>query len=82
MYIYCLIKLLNTTNVNFFFRHNKFNNIPPVVYNLRSLEMMYFTFNRIKNIAPAISNLVNLRHMNFKRNKLETIPAEIGDFCF
>ena len=38
-------------------RHNKFKEIPPVVYNLPALQTLYLRFNRIKVVHANIGNL-------------------------
>ena len=38
-------------------RHNKLREIPPVVYELVSLQTLYLRFNKITTVHPAIGNL-------------------------
>lgn len=38
-------------------RHNKFKEVPPVVYELPALQTLYLRFNKIKELHPAIGNL-------------------------
>ena len=38
-------------------RHNKFKDVPSVVYELRSLKTLYLRFNKIKTVCSSIGNL-------------------------
>ena len=38
-------------------RHNRFKDVPPVVYNLPALQTLYLRFNRIKVVHANIGNL-------------------------
>ena len=38
-------------------RHNKFREVPPIVYELPALQTLYLRFNKIRDIHPAIGNL-------------------------
>lgn len=38
-------------------RHNRFKEVPPVVYEMPALQTLYLRFNKIKELHPAIGNL-------------------------
>ena len=38
-------------------RHNRFKEVPMVVYELRSLKTLYLRFNKIKTVSSNIGNL-------------------------
>lgn len=38
-------------------RHNKFKDVPPVVYELRTLKTLYLRFNKIKTVSSSIGKL-------------------------
>lgn len=62
----------------FTYRHNKLREIPTVVYQLKSLQILYLRFNKITTIDPAIENLCNLTQFIIRENKVKKIPPEIG----
>lgn len=38
-------------------RHNKFKDVPTVVYELRTLKTLYLRFNKIKTVSSSIGKL-------------------------
>ncbi len=42
-------------------RHNKFKDVPNVVYELQSLKTLYLRFNKIKTVSPNIG-MLEVRH--------------------
>lgn len=38
-------------------RHNKFKEVPSVVYELRTLKTLYLRFNKIRTVSPNIGKL-------------------------
>ncbi|MBN1926799.1 MAG: gliding motility-associated C-terminal domain-containing protein [Prolixibacteraceae bacterium] len=63
-----------------FLGNNLFGTLPPEIYNLNKLEVLYLTANQLTgSIPPEIGNLVEIVELDLGHNKLfGSIPPEIG----
>jgi Leucine-rich repeat (LRR) protein len=59
-------------------RCNKFTDIPPCVYNLKTLERLLLGQNKLTKVDPGIGKLTRLRFLSLRNNKLTGLPEEIG----
>ena len=52
--------------------------IPPEIFELTNLEILYLDNNQIFAIPPEIGKLINLKELNLDRNRIITIPPELN----
>lgn len=64
--------VLNLSNCNL-------EEVPPVVWKLKNIQLLDLSNNEIKQISPEIKNLKELRDLTISGNELNSLPKEIGD---
>lgn len=61
-----------------FFQRDILFQLPPVIYQIRSLETLWLRYNRIVSVGSEIGRLKRLKMIDLRENKIRELPPTIG----